>query len=279
MASEAASASSPAIAASMPATTRTAATPAGSQRENGRGASAEATGRPSRNPTRARAAVCADLAGDRDRTPARRLGCAPVTFTVQLGLLLAFVTALMSVLGFLLKHRGAVAAPAVEWRRPVGSTIALFRSPVYALGCVVATTSWGFHVGALALAPISLVQSVIAGGLVLVTVLADRFFGHDVSTARVDRRRAHRGRPRVPRRHAGGDGRRCARRPRPRHAGAVRRARNGRRAPARRPAQRERTLARGLGRADLGGLGRDDQGAERQDRPRSRRRWCTPTRS
>jgi len=102
-------------------------------------------------------------------------------FSVQLGLLLAFVTALMSILGFLLKHRGAVAAPPVEWRRPVASTIALFRSPVYAIGCVVATTSWGFHVAALSLAPISLVQSVIAGGLVLVTVLADRVFGHDVS--------------------------------------------------------------------------------------------------
>ena len=46
---------------------------------------------------------------------------------------------------------------------------------------MVATTSWGFHVGALALAPISLVQCVIAGGLVLVTVLADRVFGHEVS--------------------------------------------------------------------------------------------------
>jgi len=101
--------------------------------------------------------------------------------SVQLGLVMAFVTALMSMLGFLLKHRGAVAAPDVEWGRPVASTVALFRSPVYALGCVVATTSWGFHVAALGLAPISLVQSVIAGGLVLVTVLADRLFGHDVS--------------------------------------------------------------------------------------------------
>jgi drug/metabolite transporter (DMT)-like permease len=101
--------------------------------------------------------------------------------SVQLGLLMAFVTALMSVLGFLLKHRGAVAAAPVEWRRPVASTVALFRSPVYTLGCVVATTSWGFHVAALALAPISLVQSVIAGGLVLITVLADRVFGHAVS--------------------------------------------------------------------------------------------------
>lgn len=94
---------------------------------------------------------------------------------------MAVCTALMSVLGFLLKHRGAVAAPPVEWRHPLASTVALFRSPVYTLGCVVATTSWGFHVAALALAPISLVQSVIAGGLVLVTVLADRLFGHDVT--------------------------------------------------------------------------------------------------
>ena len=100
---------------------------------------------------------------------------------MQLGLLLALVTAMMSVFGFLLKHRGAVAAPPVEWRRPIASTVALFRSPVYTLGCVVATTSWGFHVGALALAPISLVQCVIAGGLVFVTVFADRVFGHEVS--------------------------------------------------------------------------------------------------
>ena len=97
-------------------------------------------------------------------------------FSVQLGLLLALITSLMSVVGFFLKHAGAVAAPAVEWRRPWASTVALFKVPVYTLGCVVATTSWGFHVGALALAPISVVQSVIAGGLVFVTVLAGRVF-------------------------------------------------------------------------------------------------------
>jgi drug/metabolite transporter (DMT)-like permease len=101
--------------------------------------------------------------------------------SVQLGLLLALVTSLMSVVGFFLKHRGAVAAPPVEWRRPLASTVALFRSPVYTIGCVVATTSWGFHVAALGLAPISLVQSVIAGGLVLVTVVADRVFGQPVT--------------------------------------------------------------------------------------------------
>src|SRR4051795_11349646 len=102
-------------------------------------------------------------------------------FSVGLGLFFALMTAFGSVLGFFLKHKGAVAAPAVEWRRPVHSTVELFRSPIYTLGCVVATTSWGFHVAALALAPISLVQTIIAAGLVLVTVLADRVFGHHVT--------------------------------------------------------------------------------------------------
>lgn len=101
--------------------------------------------------------------------------------SVELGLLLALATALCSIVGFLFKHRGAVDAPAVEWRRPVGSSLALFRSRVYLLGIVVATGSWGLHVGALALAPISLVQSVIAGGLVLLTVVADRAFGLTVT--------------------------------------------------------------------------------------------------
>ncbi len=104
-----------------------------------------------------------------------------MTLSVQLGVLMAVVTAFASIVGFLLKHRGAVAAPPVEWRHPVRSTVDLFRSPVYAIGCVVATTSWGFHVAALALAPISIVQSVIAGGLVLLTVTADRVFGHRVT--------------------------------------------------------------------------------------------------
>ena len=57
----------------------------------------------------------------------------------------------------------------------------LFRSPLYSLGIAIALGSWGLHVGALTLAPISLVQSVIAGGLVLLTVVADRMFGIPVT--------------------------------------------------------------------------------------------------
>lgn len=102
-------------------------------------------------------------------------------FSVQLGLLLALATAFVSILGFLYKHRGAAEAPPVQWRHPVASTVALFSNRWWTIGIIVATSSWFLHVGALALAPISLVQSVIAGGLVLLTVVADRLFGLSVS--------------------------------------------------------------------------------------------------
>ena len=38
----------------------------------------------------------------------------------------------------------------------------------------------GLHVGALALAPLSIVQAVLSGGLVFLAVLAERFFGFDL---------------------------------------------------------------------------------------------------
>jgi hypothetical protein len=102
-------------------------------------------------------------------------------FSVQLGLLLALATAFVSILGFLYKYRGAAEAPPVQWRRPIASTIALFSNKWWTLGIIVATSSWFLHVAALSLAPISLVQSVIAGGLVLLTVVAERMFGIGVT--------------------------------------------------------------------------------------------------
>lgn len=84
--------------------------------------------------------------------------------------------------GFLLKHRGACAAPDVSLRHPVASAIGLFRSKWFTLGMLVALIAWSFHVAALALAPLSLVQAVISGGLVFLTVLAERFFGFTVGT-------------------------------------------------------------------------------------------------
>jgi drug/metabolite transporter (DMT)-like permease len=100
--------------------------------------------------------------------------------TIHLGILLALACAFVTNVGFLLKHRGACAAPAVSMRHPLASAVGLFRSKWFALGMLVALIAWTFHVAALALAPLSLVQAVISGGLVFLTVLAERFFGFTV---------------------------------------------------------------------------------------------------
>ena len=101
--------------------------------------------------------------------------------TVQLGLLLSVATAFVSILGFLYKHRGAVGAPPVDARRPIRSTAALFSNKWWTIGIIVATGSWFLHTAALALAPITLVQATIAGGLVLLTVVAEKLFRIPVS--------------------------------------------------------------------------------------------------
>lgn len=100
--------------------------------------------------------------------------------TLEIGIFLAFLCALSTNLGFLLKHRGACAAPAVDMRRPLRSAAGLFRTPAFALGMAVALGAWLLHVGALALAPLSVVQAVISGGLVFLTVIAERWFRCEV---------------------------------------------------------------------------------------------------
>ena len=93
------------------------------------------------------------------------------------GLALALACALATSVSFLFKQRGAVAAPPVRARHPLGSAAELFRSKWFTLGLLVAVGAWGLHVGALALAPLSVVQAVLAAGLVFLAVLAERFFG------------------------------------------------------------------------------------------------------
>ena len=100
--------------------------------------------------------------------------------TVQIGLLLALGCAFATNLAFLWKHRGAVAAPEVNVRHPLASAKGLFASKWWTIGFGVALIAWVLHVAALALAPISLVQAVISGGLVFLAVLADRWFGFEL---------------------------------------------------------------------------------------------------
>jgi drug/metabolite transporter (DMT)-like permease len=70
-----------------------------------------------------------------------------------------------------------VLAPPIRVRHPLRSAADLFRSRWFAIGWMVAVLAWGLHVGALSLAPLSIVQAVLSGGLVFLAVLAERFFG------------------------------------------------------------------------------------------------------
>ncbi|HEY6671467.1 MAG TPA: hypothetical protein VIZ91_03090 [Solirubrobacterales bacterium] len=98
----------------------------------------------------------------------------------EIGLILALGCAVFSGVALLCKHRGAVAAPDVAMRSPLRSAAALFRSRWWAIGFLLATLGWGLHVAALSMAPLSLVQAVIAGGLALLAVPARRWFGLSV---------------------------------------------------------------------------------------------------
>jgi drug/metabolite transporter (DMT)-like permease len=83
-------------------------------------------------------------------------------------------------LAFLFKHRGACAAPDVDVRHPWRSAVDLFRSKWWSIGWGVAAIGFALHAAALSLAPISIGQAVLAGGLVFLAVLAERFFGFEV---------------------------------------------------------------------------------------------------
>ena len=84
--------------------------------------------------------------------------------TLQLGILLALVCAFLTNLGFFYKHRGACAAEPVDIRHPLHSAKSLWSSKWFAIGMAVAIGAFGFHVAALAIARMSVVQAVLAGG-------------------------------------------------------------------------------------------------------------------
>ncbi len=100
--------------------------------------------------------------------------------TLDLGILLALLCAFVANLGFFYKFRGANDVPKVQVLHPLRSAKSLFSSKWFTLGMITATASWGLHVAALALAPMSVIQVSLAGGVVFIAVMADRIFGFHV---------------------------------------------------------------------------------------------------
>ena len=94
-----------------------------------------------------------------------------------LGLSLAVACAALTNGSFLLRQRGAAESPTVDALHPLITARSLFGSRWWTIGWLTAVVAWLLHVAALAAAQLSLVQAVIAGGLVFLAVLGERFFG------------------------------------------------------------------------------------------------------
>jgi drug/metabolite transporter (DMT)-like permease len=100
--------------------------------------------------------------------------------TLHLGILLALLCAFASNLGFFFKHRGCCEAPSVDIRHPLHTAKGLWASRWFAIGMGVGCAGWALHVAAISLVPLSVVQVVLSGGVVLIAVMADRIFGFEV---------------------------------------------------------------------------------------------------
>jgi hypothetical protein len=96
---------------------------------------------------------------------------------IEIGLLLSLGCALLTNVALLCKYKGAQRAAEVRFRSPLKSAAALFRSRWWTIGFAIAFVAWALHVAALSLAPLSLVQAVIAGGLAMVAIPARHWFG------------------------------------------------------------------------------------------------------
>ncbi len=99
---------------------------------------------------------------------------------MDLGILLALACAFVANLGFFYKYRGANSVPKVQVLHPLRSVRQLYSSKWFALGMLIATGSWGLHVAALSLAPMSVIQVSLAAGMVFIAVMAERMFGFRV---------------------------------------------------------------------------------------------------
>jgi hypothetical protein len=93
------------------------------------------------------------------------------------GLGLALGSAVCLNWGFYRQHGIVAELPALSVRRPITSLRLLFANLRWLTGFVVGLAGWALYVGALRLAPLSLVQAVSAGGIGLLALLVTRTTG------------------------------------------------------------------------------------------------------
>jgi hypothetical protein len=97
------------------------------------------------------------------------------------GTVIAFVLALASTtltsLAYLREHDAAASMPALSMRRPLHSAALLLADRGWLLGFVMESSGFLLYAAALALAPLALVQSIVAGGIGLLAYFSTRLGG------------------------------------------------------------------------------------------------------
>jgi hypothetical protein len=97
-----------------------------------------------------------------------------VTFRLLGGLALGLASACALNWGYFVQHGVATSLPRLSLRGPLASLRLLFGNLRWLVGFVVGIGGWVLYVAALALAPLSLVQAVSAGGIGVLALLVGR---------------------------------------------------------------------------------------------------------
>jgi hypothetical protein len=105
------------------------------------------------------------------------------------GTVIAFVLALASTtltsLAYLREHDAAASMPALSMRRPLHSAGLLLADRGWLLGFAMESSGFLLYAAALALAPLALVQSIVAGGIGLLAYFSVRLSGGRLGTRRL----------------------------------------------------------------------------------------------
>jgi hypothetical protein len=98
---------------------------------------------------------------------------------------LALVSTTLTNLAYLRQHDAAAALPALSLRHPLHSIGLLLANHRWLLAFAMESCGFLFYAAALALAPLALVQSVVAGGIGLLAYMSFRLVGRRLGTRRL----------------------------------------------------------------------------------------------
>jgi hypothetical protein len=102
---------------------------------------------------------------------------------IAIGLALAVASTTLTNLAYSREHDAAAALPTLSMRRPLHSLHLLLTDRSWMLGFGMESGGFGLYAGALALAPLAVVQSIGAGGIGVLAYLSARVSGRRLGTA------------------------------------------------------------------------------------------------